>query len=73
MFPIIGLVVVFGIIFGGFLLEGGHFEVIVEAAPMEFVMIFGSAVGAQFVSQDLAWPEENGRRRDERHCRPKMG
>ncbi len=54
MFSIIGLVAVIGIIFGVFLLEGGHFEVLAEAAPMEFVMIFGSAVAAQLVAQDLS-------------------
>jgi len=54
MFSIIGLVAVIGIIFGVFLLEGGHFEVLAEAAPMEFAMIFGSAVAAQLVAQDLS-------------------
>jgi chemotaxis protein MotA len=54
MFPIIGLVGVLVIIFGIFLAEGGSFEVIAEAAPMEFAMIFGSAVAAQLVAQDLS-------------------
>ncbi|MEQ1809386.1 MAG: flagellar motor stator protein MotA [Terricaulis sp.] len=54
MFSIIGLVGVIVIIFGVFLLEGGHFEVLAEAAPMEFAMIFGSAVAAQLVAQDLS-------------------
>ena len=53
MFPIIGLVVVFGMVFGGFMLAGGHFEVIIEAAPMEFMMIFGAAVGALIISNDM--------------------
>ena len=53
MFPIIGLVVVFGMVFGGFVLAGGHFDVIIEAAPMEFMMIFGSAVGAMIISNDM--------------------
>ena len=53
MFPIIGLVVVFGMVFGGFMLAGGHFEVIIEAAPMEFMMIFGSAVGAMIIANDM--------------------
>ncbi|MFZ2031458.1 MAG: flagellar motor stator protein MotA [Vitreimonas sp.] len=53
MFPIIGLVAVLGIIFGIFLAEGGSFEVIAEAAPMEFAMIFGSAIAAQLVANDL--------------------
>ena len=46
MFLVIGLLVVFGMVFGGFALAGGHFEVIIKAAPMEFMMIGGSALGA---------------------------
>ncbi|HVV34425.1 MAG TPA: flagellar motor stator protein MotA [Vitreimonas sp.] len=53
MFSIIGLVAVLGIVFGIFLAEGGSFEVLAEAAPMEFAMIFGSAVAAQLVANDL--------------------
>ncbi len=53
MFPIIGLVVVFGMVFGGFILAGGHFEVIIAAAPMEFMMIFGAAVGAMIIANDM--------------------
>ena len=44
MFQIIGVVVVFAMVFGGFMLAGGHFDVIIKAAPMEFMMIFGAAV-----------------------------
>ena len=54
MFPIIGLVVVLGAVFGIFLAEGGSFEVLAEAAPMEFLMIFGSAVGALVIGQDMS-------------------
>ena len=53
MFSIIGLVAVIAIVFGVFILEGGHFEVIAEAAPMEFAMIFGSALAAQLAANDL--------------------
>lgn len=53
MFLGIGLLVVFGMVFGGFALAGGHFDVIIKAAPMEFMMIMGSAVGAMIISQDL--------------------
>jgi chemotaxis protein MotA len=53
MFPIIGLVVVFGMVFGGFMLAGGHFEVLLEAAPMEFMMIGGAALGALIISNDM--------------------
>jgi len=53
MFPIVGLVVVFGMVFGGFVLAGGHFEVLLEAAPMEFMMIGGAALGALIISNDM--------------------
>jgi chemotaxis protein MotA len=53
MFPIIGLVVVFGMVFGGFMLAGGHFEVLLEAAPVEFMMIGGAALGALIISNDM--------------------
>ena len=54
MFSIIGLVSVLGIVFGIFLAEGGSFEVLAEAAPMEFAMIFGAAVAAQLAANDLS-------------------
>jgi chemotaxis protein MotA len=53
MFPIIGIVAVFAIVFGIFLAEGGSFEVLAEAAPMEFAMIFGSAVAAQVIANEV--------------------
>src|SRR5262249_27965354 len=53
MFPIIGLGVVFGMVFGGFVLAGGHFEVIIEAAPHEFMMIGGAALGALIIANDM--------------------
>ena len=46
MFQILGMVVVFGMVFGGFLLAGGHFDVILRALPFELMMIGGAAVGA---------------------------
>ncbi|MET0182020.1 MAG: flagellar motor stator protein MotA [Caulobacterales bacterium] len=52
MFPLIGLGVVFGMVFGGFVLAGGHFDVIIVALPFELMMIGGSAVGALIISQD---------------------
>jgi chemotaxis protein MotA len=52
VFPLIGLAVVFGMVFGGFVLAGGHFEVIIVALPFEMMMIGGAAVGALIISQD---------------------
>jgi chemotaxis protein MotA len=53
MFLGLGLLVVFGMVFGGFALAGGHFDVIIKAAPMELMMILGAAVGALVISNDL--------------------
>ena len=54
MFPLIGIGTVFAMVFGIFLAEGGSFEVLAEAAPMEFLMIFGSACGALVIGQDIS-------------------
>ena len=53
MFQIIGVVVVFAMVFGGFMLAGGHFDVIIKAAPMEFMMIGGAAVGAFLIGNSF--------------------
>lgn len=52
MFQIIGVLFVFGMVFGGFSLAGGHFEVILHALPFEMMMIGGSAVGALLIGND---------------------
>ncbi|MEE2566509.1 flagellar motor stator protein MotA [Hyphobacterium marinum] len=46
MFQLLGMAVVFGMVFGGFMLAGGHFDVIIRALPFELMMIGGAAVGA---------------------------
>ena len=46
MFQIIGVVVVFVMVFGGFTLAGGNFDIIIKALPFELMMIGGAAVGA---------------------------
>lgn len=53
MFGIIGILVVFVMVFGGYLLAGGHLEVILHSLPYELAIIGGSAVGAFLVSNDL--------------------
>ena len=50
MLVIIGLVVVFGMVFGGFIAAGGKLEVIIAALPFEMVMIGGAATGALIIS-----------------------
>jgi len=49
MFFLIGLIIVFVMVFGGFSLAGGKFSLILKALPFELMMIFGGALGA-FIS-----------------------
>ncbi len=50
MLAIVGIVVVFVMVFGGYLLAGGKFGIIVKALPFELMMIGGAAVGAFLIS-----------------------
>jgi chemotaxis protein MotA len=52
MFQIIGIVVVFATVFGGFAISGGHFDVIMHALPHEMLTIGGSAIGAMLLAND---------------------
>jgi len=53
MFQIIGILVVFGMVFGGFTLAGGNFEIIAAALPFEMMMIGGAATGAFFIGNSM--------------------
>lgn len=53
MFAIIGIVVVFVMVFGGFALAGGKFDLIIKAAPFELMMIGGAAIGAFLIANPL--------------------
>lgn len=53
MFGLIGIVVVFTMVFGGYLAAGGKMAIIVKSLPFELMMIGGAAVGAFLVSNDL--------------------
>lgn len=46
MLGIIGIVVVFAMVFGSYVMSGGKLEIIIEAAPHEFMAIGGAAVGS---------------------------
>lgn len=53
MLQIVGLLVVFGMVFGGFVLAGGHFDVILKALPFEMMMIGGAAIGALLIGNSI--------------------
>ncbi len=54
MFGIIGIVVIFVMVFGGYVSAGGKLEIILHALPHEMTMIAGAAVGAFLLSNDFA-------------------
>ena len=51
MFAIIGIVVVFGAVIGGFLMEKGHIAVLVQ--PAEMLIILGAAIGTLLVANPM--------------------
>ncbi|MEZ5937193.1 MAG: flagellar motor stator protein MotA [Hyphomonadaceae bacterium] len=53
MFQIIGIVVVFAMVFGGFILAGGHLDVIIKAMPFELMMIGGAAIGSFLIGNSF--------------------
>lgn len=54
MISIIGIVVVFVMVFGGFILAGGKLGPIMKALPFEMMMIGGAGAGAFLLSNDGA-------------------
>lgn len=53
MFGIIGIIVIFVMVFGGFLAAGGHMDIILKSLPFEMMMIGGAATGAFIISNDI--------------------
>ncbi len=49
MMGIVGIIFVFVMVFGGFLLHGGNIMVVIHALPTELMTIFGGAIGAMIV------------------------
>lgn len=54
MFGMIGIVLTFAMVFGGYVLAGGHIGVILHALPHEMMIIGGAAVGSYLLSNDGA-------------------
>jgi chemotaxis protein MotA len=53
MFQIIGIAVLFVAVFGSYLISGGKFAVILEAAPHELMTIGGAGVAAFLISNSM--------------------
>ncbi|MFI4934379.1 MAG: flagellar motor stator protein MotA [Caulobacterales bacterium] len=53
MFQIIGIVLLFVLVFGSFLISGGNMAVIMEALPHEMMCIAGAAIAAFLISNSM--------------------
>ena len=51
MFSIIGIVVVFGCVVAGYLMEHGNMKVLMQ--PAELIIILGAAIGTVFIANPL--------------------
>ena len=54
MIGLIGIAVIFVMVFGGYILAGGKMSIILKSLPFEMMMIGGAAVGAFLISNDMA-------------------
>lgn len=52
MLGIVGIAVIFIMVFGGYLLAGGKLGIILKSLPFEMMMIGGAAVGAFLIAND---------------------
>ncbi|PIE12441.1 MAG: flagellar motor stator protein MotA [Rhodobacterales bacterium] len=53
MIGIVGIAVIFVMVFGGYILAGGKLGIILKSLPFEMMMIGGAAVGAFLISNDM--------------------
>jgi chemotaxis protein MotA len=53
MIGIIGIAVIFIMVFGGYMLAGGKLGIILKSLPFEMIMIGGAAVGAFLIGSDM--------------------
>lgn len=49
----LGLALVFGLVFGGFMLSGGKMDIVLHALPFEGMMIGGAAIGAFVIANSF--------------------
>lgn len=54
MIGIIGIVIIFVMVFGGYLAAGGKMGIIMKSLPFELTMIGGAAVGAFVIANDMS-------------------
>ena len=57
---IIGIIMVLGLVFGGFTLSGGKFDIITHALPYEGMMIGGAALGSFIIANSISLIKQSG-------------
>src|SRR5476649_667553 len=60
MFQIIGIVVLFAMVFGSFIISGGKIGVVLEALPHEMMAIGGAGVAAFLISNSMTTIKATG-------------
>lgn len=54
MIGIVGIIVIFVMVFGGYTLAGGHMDIILHSLPFEMIIIVGAAAGAFLIGNSAA-------------------
>ena len=54
MIGFVGIIIIFVMVFGGYLLAGGKMAIIMKTLPFEMIMIGGAALGAFVISNDMS-------------------
>lgn len=49
----VGIIIVFVMVFGGFIIAGGNMSVIIKSAPIELMIIAGAALGAYIIANPM--------------------
>jgi chemotaxis protein MotA len=60
MFQIIGIVLLFGLVFGSFIMSGGNLGVIIEAAPRMAISSCGAGVASYLISNSMGTIKATG-------------
>ncbi len=61
MTVILGFLMVFGLVFGGFMLSGGKMDIVLHALPFEGMMIGGASAGAFVIANSFSVLKSSGR------------
>jgi chemotaxis protein MotA len=54
MIGMVGVVIIFVMVFGGYLMAGGKMDIVLKSLPFEMMIIGGSALGTFLLANDLA-------------------